>query len=201
MQVGRHVLMTSLAAVLAATGVACDRTPEPLPELVEVPDFQLVDHHGATFEGQHMDGQVWVVDFIFTNCVTYCPRMTERMRALRTQVAGDGVRFLSVSVDPEHDTPEVLTAYARKNDALHDDWVFLTGDTQSVTRTVVRGFRTPMGERVPHGDDGAYDILHARHFLLVDRNRTVRGYYRTDTDNLERLARDARRLARDGGSS
>lgn len=200
MRLGRRVSSPLLAVLLVALAAACERKPDPLPELVQVPDFELVDRTGSTFRGADMDGHVWVVDFIFTNCVTYCPRMTERMRALRDDVAGAGVRFMSVSVDPEHDTPEVLTAYARKNDALHDDWVFLTGDTKEVTRTVVQGFRTPMGERVPHGDDGAYDILHAQHFLLVDDDRTVRGYYRTDTDHLERLARDARRLARDGGS-
>jgi protein SCO1 len=197
-QLGRPVLIPSLLAVLLAWACGCERTPEPLPELVQVPDFSLVSHRGEPFEGSDMDGQVWVVDFIFTSCVTFCPRMTERMRGLRGDLASTGVRFLSISVDPEHDTAEVLTSYARKNDALHDDWVFLTGDTGEVTRTVVRGFRTPMGERVPHGDDGAYDILHAQHFLLVDRNRTVRGYYRTDAENLEQLARDARRVAGDG---
>jgi protein SCO1 len=187
--------MLALASVACAG--ACDREPEPLPELAEVPDFELVDQDGAPFRGRDMDGHVWVVDFIFTSCVTFCPRMTERMRSLRGKLASDGVRFLSVSVDPEHDTPEVLTEYARRNDALYDDWVFVTGDTPEVSRAVVQGFKTPMGDRVPR-DDETYDILHAQHFLLVDERRRIRGYYRTDAENLGQLARDARRLARAG---
>jgi protein SCO1 len=186
-------------AVAVGVALGCERQAEPLPELAPVPDFQLVSHEGKAFRGQHMDGHVWVVDFIFTSCITFCPRMTERMRTLRGELSGSGVRYVSISVDPEHDTPEVLGEYARKNGALHEDWAFLTGDTAEVARAVVQGFKTPMGERVPQGDGESYDILHAQHFLLVDRKRRIRGYYRTDPENLTRLASDARRLARGDG--
>lgn len=192
-------LLLTIALAWGAALVSCDE-PEPLPKLAEVPDFELVDRHGETFRGRQLEGDVWIVDFIFTSCVTYCPMLTRRMGELRGELKDEGVHFLSVSVDPEHDTPEVLTEYAEEHDADHDDWVFLTGDTAEVARAVVQGFKTPMGEPVDREGGDGYDILHARHFLLVDRERQIRGYYRTDEEGLERLERDARRLAREGGA-
>lgn len=188
--------------LLAVVVIACSpcEEAEPLPELARVPDFELVSHEGEPFRGSDLEGEVWIADFIFTSCVTYCPMMTERMKGLRQELQGEGVRFLSLTVDPEHDTPEVLRAYAEKHGAAHDDWTFLTGDTASVSRVVVQGFKTPMGERVPLDGGDGYDILHARHFLLVDRRRRIRGYYPSDDEGLERLARDAARLARREGA-
>lgn len=177
-------------AVLAASGCSHHK---PLPKIGTVPDFHLVDQKAQAFPGSAMDGHVWVVDFFFTSCVTYCPLMTEHMRQLREKLHGDGVRFMSISVDPDHDTPKVLEAYARKHHAAHDDWVFLTGDTAAVSRAVVKGFKLPMGKPVPRQGGNGYNILHARYFLLVDGHRRIRGYY--TSDQLAKLTDDAGRLA------
>ncbi|MFW5876464.1 MAG: SCO family protein [Myxococcota bacterium] len=189
-----RVLHLSLLAALVSATPACEER-EPPPKLGHVPGFELVAQNGEAFRGEDMEGHVWIVDFIFTSCVTYCPRMTERMKSLRGELEGEGVRYLSVSVDPEHDTPEVLRAYAEKHGATGGDWTFVTGDTAEVSRAVVQGFKTPMGEPVPLDEGDGYDILHARHFLLVDRGRRIRGYYRTDEEGLEQLVEDARHLA------
>lgn len=183
-----------LACTIAAS--AC-RRDEPIPTLGQLENVELVDQRGRPFSLDRLDGRVWIVDFIFTSCRVYCPLLTEKMRGVRSELADErgAVGFLSLSVDPTTDTPEVLSAYAKRHGIQGDDWVFLTGETAKVSRAVVQGFKTPMGERVSLEDGDGYDILHARHFVLLDRERRIRGYYRTEPEELERLVRDARRLA------
>ena len=110
---------------------ACRPTPE-LPKLFPVPDAKLVDETGKPVSLASMKGSVTVYDFIFTSCTGTCPIMTNNMRAVTGEIAADApVRFVSISVDPARDTPQVLAAYAKRvrNDPR---WTFLTGDRQTV---------------------------------------------------------------------
>src|SRR5688572_1803280 len=100
-----------LLSLLAALVLACQSKPE-LPKLFAVPDTKLVDETGKAVNLGEMKGKVTVYDFIFTSCTGTCPIMTNNMRALTPKVAKDApVRFVSISVDPERDTPAVLAAY------------------------------------------------------------------------------------------
>ena len=103
----------------------------------------------------------------------------------------------SFSVDPENDTPPVLLAYAKRFDADLRTWSFLTGDTETMKRTVVDGFKLALdGKPDPTAENGG--IIHGSHLALVDRELVIRGYYRTDDDEeLSRLAEDAARLTKD----
>ena len=200
-----RVLAPCLALALAAAVTGCEDREEPLPVLVTVPDFALVAADGQPFRGEDMDGGPWIADFIFTSCKTFCPVLTERLASVRERLReahGERApRFLSVSVDPEHDTPEVLREYARRHGVVHGDWVFTTGDTASVSKAVVKGFRAPMGEPVSREDGDGYDILHARHFVLIDGARRIRGYYRPEPEQLDRLVSDAGRLVGEDGAA
>ncbi len=200
----------SAALLLASMGAACRRTPPP-PVLFTLPDFQLVDEQGRPFAAGQLDGRVWVADFFFTSCPTYCPLLTERMKSLRASLRGerDRVGFLSLSVDPQTDTPERLRRYAGKHalklgDRSLPPWHLLTGATDEVAQVVVRGFRLPMGAPQPlegRGDDRSkvYQILHARHFVLVDGRHRVRGFYRTEKEGLDKLRADLAAVLREGG--
>lgn len=191
--------MLALAAALSA---GCEED-EPLPKLAKVPDFGLTDQSGETFRGSDLDGKVWIADFIFTNCPTYCPRLTKEMGELRERLSEhrDAVQFVSISVDPENDTPDVLRKYAKEHDAAYPNWTFLTGPTKTVTDVVVEGFKAPMGEPQPKEKEDVYTILHARHFVLVDGNRRIRGYYRTEPKQLDQLVQDVQRLLEQQGAS
>ena len=137
-----------------------------------------------------MKGSVWVVNFIFTSCPSVCPKLTAAMKTLHAVFAKreSAIRFLSITVDPDNDTPEVLKAYAQSHGALHDNWVFATGDANAVRKTVVKGFRLAMGDRTPvEGDGSRYDIAHASHFVLIDESLSIVGYYRTDPAGLRNL--------------
>jgi len=181
--------------LLSVSLVCCERR-EPLPVLGAVPDFALRDQDGRSVTRQTLAGRAWVAAFVFTRCPTICPRITTRMRELSQTARQRGValRLVSFSVDPEHDTPAVLKAYARRFDAELDTWSFVTGDHAVVSRTVVDGFKLALEGRA---DAGAKDfgILHGSHLVLVDGASKIRGYYRTDDDaELRRLLDDVGRL-------
>jgi protein SCO1/2 len=144
-----------------------------LPALFPVPDTQLVDETGRTVNLAQMKGSVTVYDFIFTNCTGICPIMSNNMRALAEKVDKDApVRFVSISVDPARDTPEVLAKYAARvrND---DRWTFLTGDRDAIVNLSVKGFKLTAGDPVPGGEP----LLHSSKFAVADKQGVIRGYY------------------------
>lgn len=176
-------------ALVAFTGlVGCDS--EPLPVLTEVPDFTLTRESGESFSSaQSLRGHVWIANFVFTTCPSICPTLTSQMGNLERRTRGADIRFVSFSVDPDTDTPEVLMRYARTHDANLERWAFLTGEAPHMRAVIEEGLRMRMGERA---DDG--DILHGGHFVLVDASGHVRGFYRNEGSEQERLEEDARRL-------
>jgi protein SCO1/2 len=166
--------------------------PAPLPPVLgTVPDFRLVDQSGAPFGPERLTGRVWIADFVFTRCPDVCPQMTERL--VRVQRAlGERADVVSVSVDPAYDTPERLAAFARAHGADSPRWHFLTGDSQQVQEAVLRGFRIAFAR----DSEDIASITHGVHVVLVDGRGRIRGYYDSnDSEALERLVSDARRLA------
>lgn len=175
--------------MLALGLVACGS--EALPVLTEVPNFTLTRESGEAFSSaSSLRGHVWIANFIFTTCPSICPTLTSQMGNLERRTRGADIRFVSFSVDPETDTPEVLARYARSHDANLERWAFLTGDAPQMRAVIEEGLRMRMGERA---DDG--DILHGGHFVLVDASGHVRGFYRNEGSEQERLEEDARRLS------
>ena len=118
----------ALALGLAVAARAMRPHP-PLPVLGQIPDFRLIDQRGAAFTTAQMRGHVTVVDFIFTHCPASCPRLTARMGELQARLASDrsDARLVSISVDPENDTPAVLADYGAKAHADPARWTFVTG--------------------------------------------------------------------------
>jgi len=172
------------------------RTEAPLPRLGTVPAFSLTTESGAGADEGLFAGRVTVVDFIFTSCSGICPMMSGRMAWLQEQLADRAeVRFLSFSVDPETDSPDVLAAYGKRYGAISGRWTFLTGDRKQIYSVSREGFKLGLEAE---GDDA---ILHSPKFVLVDRQGTIRGYYDSDsTGAMETLLAHARRLAKDAGS-
>jgi len=172
--------------------------PRPLPVLGTVPPFTLVERAGTSMGAAELAGAVWIADFVFTRCPDVCPALTSRMAGLqRTLPPGaDPVRLVSFSVDPAHDTPEVLRDYAARAGAA-DAWLFLTGPREAMAALLRDGFK------VAWADDGppSAPITHSDRFVLVDRALRIRGYYHgSDPEDVARLARDAVRL-RDGSGA
>jgi protein SCO1/2 len=173
-----------VAAALVIALVARAMRPKPeLPVMGQLPTFALVDQKGATFTHADLAGHVFVIDFIFTHCTSTCPRLTARMKELEAQV-GNKAKLVSISVDPETDTPPVLSEYARKNDAR---WIFLTGSADAIKETVVTGFKMAMQRTSPE------EVLHGNWFVLGDRAGKIRGYYDV-ADGVGAVKADVERL-------
>jgi protein SCO1/2 len=164
-------------------------SPPPLPTFGPVPDFVLTDQAGRPFRSSEaLSGRVWVANFIFTNCMGPCPRMTRQMKQLKDKASAD-LQLVSFTIDPERDTPEVLTAYAKRFQADTRNWHFLTGSRADL--------RTLSWDAFHLGDVNG-DLQHSTRFVLVDRKREIRGYYDTsEADSIPNLLRDIRRIAKE----
>lgn len=186
-----------LFAMVALAAPSCDRD-EPLEVLGRFPDAAFTDQTGAAVRSADLAGRVLIANFIFTRCPTVCPVTSRKMKRLGEKLASEeGVALVSVTVDPEHDTPAVLRAYAARYGADPARWRFLTGEAGAVRREIEHGFKLAVDRRGTSAD-GTPDIVHDLHFVLVDRRLRIRGYYDSDDpDRLADLARDARRLARE----
>jgi protein SCO1/2 len=168
-----------------------------LPVYGAVPEAALTDQDGQAWTTQSMRGRVWIADFIFTRCAGQCPLMTSRMRQLAKALSGQpGIRFVSVSVDPVHDTPEALKTYARHHEVDLSRWVFVVGPEAVIQRLCLEGFKLGYGQ---DPDSAMEPVIHSSRFVLVDADGAIRGYYEAGDDaETDRLAADARRLAAGG---
>jgi len=198
------LLFAALALAIPVMPMLLAGRTVDLPDLGQLPSFALVDQEGKPFGAAEVRGKVWVADFIFTSCADACPRLTARMRSLQDRLhPGERIGLLSITVDPERDTPQKLAEYARISGAHASLWKFLTGPQRDVERTVVNGFHVAMGKvPVDATDDAlraqAFEILHGDRLVLVDARGRLRGYYVADEDGLRRILRDARSLAGQG---
>jgi cytochrome oxidase Cu insertion factor (SCO1/SenC/PrrC family) len=174
-----------------------------LPRLGEVPAFALTDQAGQPLLTRDLDGKVWVADFIFTSCSQVCPRLTGEMAKLQRYLINRGadgrVRLVSITVDPERDTPERLAAYAAGFQADARVWKFATGPMHEVEDAVVRGFK--MGMEKERDESDGFAIVHGTRLVLVDGKRAIRGYYdAADAMQMEKLRVDLQLLLERGGT-
>lgn len=188
-ELGAGARALALLLVLGAPLLGCG-AKEP-PVLGTVPDFSLTERSGSDVRASDLDGSVWIAGFIFTRCPDVCPAITARMADLQQALAGEpAIHLVSISVDPTHDTPEVLRGYAERAGA-RNDWLFLTGPRDQVAALLKDGFH------VAFADDGPAEapITHSDRLVLVDGKRRIRGYYHgREAEDLARLKRDAEAL-------
>lgn len=162
-----------------------------------VADFQLTDQAGRTVSLADLKGQVWVADFIFTRCGGPCPRLTRTMARLQASVPPERpVRFVSFTVDPDHDKPAVLADYGARFGADPARWRFLTGETAAVRGLIMDSFKLAVQENTGPNRRAGEEVTHSLHFVVVDKDGRIRGYFTaTDDDALDRLRRRLESLA------
>jgi len=160
---------------------------DALPPAFNAPDFSLTDQLGRTVTTASLRGHPFIVSFIFTTCATDCPLVSLRFSQLQPRIPPD-VKFISISVDPDHDTPPVLLAYAAQYHADNDRWRFLTGPRDQVYAAI-------HGLKVPIEQTGTNQIQHDLHYNLYDSQGRFRMNYNSKSpDEIEQLVKDVQTL-------
>ncbi|AGC76724.1 protein SCO1/2 [Nonlabens dokdonensis] len=141
-----------------------------LKKFNKVPDFQFVNQDGDTITNQDLLGKVYVIDFFFTTCPTICTPMSMNMSKINKELENyKDFRTVSITIDPDNDTPEVLKEYAKKYNA-NENWLFLTGDQEATYKLSREGFNAYVAESA--NEDIRFE--HSGNFALVDRNGFIR---------------------------
>jgi protein SCO1 len=168
---------------------------------LRVPEFQLVDQEHRARTHEMFEGRVTILDFMFTHCPFACPGMTMAMSDLATRLKGVDVQFVSISVDPLRDTPELLKAYAVRNGVDTARWHFLTGDPAVVESIAVNALQFLLQPddnvkiALPDGSEMS-NVIHPTKFILVGPDREVLGFYESSfPEDLDELAGRARAAA------
>ncbi|WP_449536628.1 SCO family protein [Ferdinandcohnia sp. Marseille-Q9671] len=176
--------------ILAACGNN-DGIKDPLN--YEVSDFTYTNQEGEPFGLKDLEGKVWVANMIFTNCDTVCPPMTAHMAKLQGMAKEEelDVEFVSFSVDPEVDTPELLKEYAAGFDADLSNWNLLTGYTlEEMEKFAKDSFAALVAK--PEGQD---QVMHGIKFYLVDQNGTVlKDYNGVENTPYEEIIEDIKKI-------
>ncbi|MCP4785379.1 MAG: hypothetical protein GY903_00545 [Fuerstiella sp.] len=158
-----------------------------IPRLGAAPEFELVDQTGAAYSSAQLRGKVWIVNFMFTRCASTCPiqtmRLAEAQTALSADPVWDGIRFVSITVDPEYDSPDVLQQYASGYQADQEHWKFLTGSRDAIWKLSAEGFGLPVRD---DAQNAQMPILHDPRFIVVDRLGRMRGVF--DSQSTEAIA-------------
>ena len=153
-----------------------------LPVLFEVPDFALTNQGGQAVTRSILLGQVWLADIIFTRCAGPCPEMTRRMADLQAAIpAGQPVKFITLTTDPDHDTSAVLQSYARRFLAQAGRWHFLTGTKRQIADLAVGGLKLTALEKEPDKREKLDDLfIHSTLFVLIDQQGRARATFESD---------------------
>lgn len=159
-------------------------------------NITLVNQLGDTVSLDDINGSIIIANFIFTRCPSICPTLTKNMKELqdamkmkdsRRRIDSSFVRFISFTVDPKRDAPEVLKHYADKYAVNHDTWWFLTGEKEKIYDYALTELKLGLQD----GDGVDSNFIHTSKFVLIDRYRNVRGYYDgLDTTSMSKLAED-----------
>ncbi|RUL87194.1 DUF420 domain-containing protein [Tautonia sociabilis] len=178
-----------VVAAVAVASIVCFALTEPNPPIRAGYDlgpasralgpFRFVERSGAEVTEEDLADSVWVAAFVFSRCPSSCPRISAEMARLQEELPrGRSVKLVSITVDPEYDTPEVLTDFARRYRADPNRWWFLTGDRGATYELIQRGFIQSVAEATEEDrSSGSEAILHSTKLALVDRGNTVVGLF------------------------
>lgn len=177
------------------------RAGGPLPVLRQVTEFTLTNQNGQALSLASLRGQVWVADLIFTRCAGPCVIMSRLMSELQADLPpGQPVKLVSLTADPDFDTPQVLKHYGERFKAEPARWQFLTGPRPELYRLATQDLMLVVVENKPEERTTPDDLfLHSTRFILVDQKGRIRGVYDSESSDAKSRVLDAvHRLLREG---
>ena len=154
----------------------------------KIKDFSMKNQNGETITQEFYNDKIYVADFFFTTCPTICPIMTENMGYIQEKIKNDSdILLLSFSVTPEIDSVEQLKKYALEKNVIDSKWNLVTGNKKDIYNLA----RTSYLVAKTNGDGGKYDMIHTENFVLVDKEKRIRGFYDgTNSKEMDQLLND-----------
>jgi protein SCO1/2 len=150
-----------------------------------IPEFSFYSQDSTIIGRSNMEGKITIVDFFFTSCPSICPVMSTEMERVQDAFRNEGeIQIFSISIDPEYDTPPVLSGYAEDHGASNGKWFFLNGPKEETYELARCGFALPIVD----GEGNPDDFVHSDKFILIDELGRIRGYYSgTDREEVDKL--------------
>jgi len=157
-----------------------------------IADFNLINQNGQVITQKDYQGKIYIADFFFTTCPTICPIMTKNMADIQSRIQNDAdVKLLSHTVTPEIDSVAQLKKYAIEKGVDDAKWNLVTGDKKQIYELARRSYLAVQSD----GDGGKYDMIHTENFILVDKEKRIRGFYDgTNTEEIDQLMADLKIL-------
>ena len=157
----------------------------------KISDFSLTNQNGETVTQSKYDNKIYVADFFFTTCQSICPIMTKNMKDIQDKLIKDSeILLLSHTVFPEIDSVEVLKKYAVENEVIDSKWDLVTGDKKEIYDLARKSYLAAKDNNF-----GEYEMIHTENFVLIDKNRQIRGFYDgTNKEEIDRLYKDIKIL-------
>jgi len=169
-----------------------DSTIQHQKKYHHIADFSLINQNGKIITQEDYKDKIYVADFFFTTCQTICPIMTDNMHEIQKKIISDNeVMLLSHTVTPEIDTVAQLKRYADEKGVNASKWNLVTGDKRQIYELARKSYLAVKD----NGDGGPFDMIHTENFMLIDKERQIRGFYDgTDPEDIERLLSDIKIL-------
>ena len=187
------LILTVLAIAGAFIYKRLQTAPVSLPIIGPVGEFALTNQHGKTVSAADLRGKVWIANIVFTHCAGPCPLMTKAMKEIQDST-DPRVRLVTLTTDPDNDTPEVLKRYGEKFGADFNRWSFLTGSKDQIARLAVNGLKLVAQEKPAAERESPADLfIHSTLFVIVDQAGNLRAAYELDDPNLKSKVLEATR--------
>ncbi|WP_425235383.1 SCO family protein [Ulvibacterium sp.] len=169
-----------------------DSTVHHVRKYHTIADFSLTNQNGTTITQADYRDKIYVADFFFTTCPTICPIMTKNMAGIQEEIKDDDeILLLSHSVTPQIDSVAQLKKYALEKGVLDEKWNLVTGDKKQIYELARKSYLAVKTD----GDGGPFDMIHTENFILVDKERRIRGFYDgTDPEEMDKLLSDLKVL-------
>jgi protein SCO1/2 len=165
-----------------------DESMQHIRKYHTIAPFKLINQNGDTITNANYDGKIYIADFFFTTCPTICPIMTGNMVEIQKKIVDDpSVMLLSHSVTPVIDSVPQLKKYALEKGVIDEKWNLVTGDKKQIYELARKSYLAVKND----GDGGPYDMIHTENFILVDKEKRIRGFYDgTNQEEIEKLLND-----------
>ena len=178
-------LTTGILGLALLLGILQKKNP-PLPVLGQIADFTLTNQNGQISTLADFTNHVWLADIIFTRCAGPCPRLTQQMKSLTGKISAPDVKFLTLTTDPEFDTPEHLKKYGEHFGADFNRWNFLTGDKMQLGLLAANSLKlAAQPVKLQDQKDAADLFIHTTIFVLVDKHAQLRATFETGGDGVD----------------